>query len=176
MTPHAAGLLGYALRKHPLEELHLNFSNLGASGAHHFAASLYGNSTLKSLSLRGNGIGPGFPKPLLWLLTPLPVSQGGGSSTKKDPDGPPIDDKGARFQCPIAVLHLDDNPLKDLPIRLGSISPLVAITLARCDIEHPPPEIVSQGWNAIRGDLKIEFDEYEDWHAEQVYWIVILLA
>ena len=168
ITPHAAGLLGYALRKHPLQELHLNCSNMGANGAHHFAASLYGNSTLRTLGLRGNKIGPGFPKPLLWLLTPLPVSQGGGSSTKKDPNGPPIDDKGARFQCPIVSLLMDDNPLKDLPVRLGSISASVEISLARCAIEHPPPEIVSQGWSAIRHDLKIEYDEYEDWHAEQV--------
>jgi hypothetical protein len=122
LTPHAAGLLGFSLRNHPLEELYLDFCTVGLSlslpplppplspppscfprsahteymhthartrarahahtnththtdGAYHFANSIYGNSALRVLSLRGNNIGPDFPKSLLWLLTPLPVSQ-----------------------------------------------------------------------------------------------------
>mmetsp|Transcript_55006 Transcript_55006/g.89150 ORF Transcript_55006/g.89150 Transcript_55006/m.89150 type:complete len:445 (-) Transcript_55006:110-1444(-) len=169
MTPHAAGLLGYALRSHPLEELHLDFSNLGSSGAHHFGAAVYGNTALQVLSIRGNNIGADFPKSILFLLTPLPVSQGGGSSMKKDLDGPAVDDQGSRFQCPIKKLCIDDNPLKDFPIRLGSISANIDITIQRCRIQHPPSDIVAKGWQAIRAELRIEFEEYEHWHAQQLH-------
>lgn len=175
-TPHAAGLLGYSLRKHPLEELYLDFCTIGSSGAFHFGNAIYGNTSLRTLSLRGNDIGPDFPQTILWLLTPLPVSQGGGSFTKKDPNGPAMDNKGARFQCPIQLLRLGDNPIETLPIRLGSISHDIEISFgsardgsgtAGCTIQQPPPEVVAKGWQAIRSDLMEEFQEYEASHAEQ---------
>ena len=56
----------------------------------------------------------------------------------------------------------------DLPIRLGSISAAVDVSLERCRLENPPPAVVSRGWPAVRAELKAEFEEYEAWHAEQV--------
>lgn len=53
-------------------------ASAGVTGANALGAALVVNTTLASLSLKGNSIGPDFPRSLMWLVTPRPPKAGQG--------------------------------------------------------------------------------------------------
>ncbi|XP_033882941.3 leucine-rich repeat-containing protein 27-like isoform X2 [Acipenser ruthenus] len=53
-----------------------------------------------------------------------------------------------RHRC-LNTLLLEGNPIKELPIELGNLITLRALSLRQCPIEFPPEDIVHQGLQAI---------------------------
>ncbi|KAB1270978.1 Leucine-rich repeat-containing protein 27 [Camelus dromedarius] len=55
----------------------------------------------------------------------------------------------------LETLLLERNPIKMLPVELGSVATLRALNLRHCPLEFPPPLIVQKGLGAILTFLRI---------------------
>ncbi|XP_024903300.1 leucine-rich repeat-containing protein 27 isoform X4 [Pteropus alecto] len=54
----------------------------------------------------------------------------------------------------LKTLLLERNPIKTLPVELGGVATLTALSLRHCPLEFPPPPVVQQGLGAVLAFLR----------------------
>ncbi|XP_032346516.1 leucine-rich repeat-containing protein 27 isoform X1 [Camelus ferus] len=120
--------------------------DLSQRGLHHLG-EIFNVPNLKQLHLQGNALST-IPRDFFQLLPNLTWLDLRHNRVTALPPG-------IGRHRHLETLLLERNPIKMLPVELGSVATLRALNLRHCPLEFPPPLIVQKGLGAILTFLRI---------------------
>ncbi|XP_072828248.1 leucine-rich repeat-containing protein 27 isoform X2 [Vicugna pacos] len=120
--------------------------DLSQRGLHHLG-EIFNVPSLKQLHLQGNALST-IPRDFFQLLPNLTWLDLRHNRVTALPPG-------IGRHRHLKTLLLERNPIKMLPVELGSVATLRALNLRHCPLEFPPPLIVQKGLGAILTFLRI---------------------